>query len=97
MSTVPLTLIPNPLRPPSNLDLPTTGDAANQLARENLKQLDNASGTLGQQLPAFPEVARSLKTQARVHQGSTKQALRRRGVVHIFAQGKGSISVASIG
>lgn len=40
-----------------------TGDAADQLARENLKQLDEASATLGQQLPAFPEVARSLKTQ----------------------------------
>lgn len=39
------------------------GDAADQLARENLKQLDDASATLGQQLPAFPEVARSLKTQ----------------------------------
>lgn len=51
------------------------GDAANQLARENLKQLDNASGTLGQQLPAFPEVARSLKTQARHPQdaGNTQQ------------------------
>eukprot|EP00752_Nemacystus_decipiens_P004872 g4435.t1 len=45
------------------LELLPEGDAANQLARENLKQLDNASGTLGQQLPAFPEVARSLKTQ----------------------------------
>lgn len=29
-----------------------------------MKQLDEASATLGQQLPAFPEVARSLKTQA---------------------------------
>eukprot|EP00903_Cladosiphon_okamuranus_P017333 g15970.t1 len=45
------------------LELLPEGDAANQLARENLKQLDNASGTLGHQLPAFPEVARSLKTQ----------------------------------
>ncbi|CAN0007156.1 unnamed protein product [Pylaiella littoralis] len=45
------------------LELLPEGDAANQLARENLKQLDHASGTLGQQLPAFPEVARSLKTQ----------------------------------
>ncbi|CAN0077796.1 unnamed protein product, partial [Ectocarpus fasciculatus] len=39
------------------LELLPEGDAANQLARENLKQLDDASGTLGQQLPAFPEVA----------------------------------------
>ncbi|CAM9631642.1 unnamed protein product, partial [Ectocarpus sp. 12 AP-2014] len=39
------------------LELLPEGDAANQLARENLKQLDDASGTLGHQLPAFPEVA----------------------------------------
>ncbi|CAM9426926.1 unnamed protein product, partial [Phaeothamnion confervicola] len=39
------------------------GEAADSLARENLRQLDEASATLGQQLPAFPEVARSLKTQ----------------------------------
>ncbi|CAM9848856.1 unnamed protein product, partial [Laminaria digitata] len=39
------------------LELLPEGDAADQLARENLRQLDDASGTLGQQLPAFPEVA----------------------------------------
>jgi NhaP-type Na+/H+ or K+/H+ antiporter len=37
--------------------------SADQLAHENITQLSEASATLGQQLPAFPEVARSLKTQ----------------------------------
>jgi NhaP-type Na+/H+ or K+/H+ antiporter len=45
------------------LELLPEGRAADQLAHENMLQLDDASATLGQQLPAFPEVARSLKTQ----------------------------------
>ncbi|CAM9412929.1 unnamed protein product [Chrysoparadoxa australica] len=45
------------------LELLPEGPAADHLAHENLVQLNDASGTLGQQLPAFPEVARSLKTQ----------------------------------
>ena len=79
-----------PSLPPSlQRNASTTGDAADQLARENLKQLDDASGTLGQQLPAFPEVARSLKTQARKAKKEKKNPVKSRYIRTTYSYGRG--------
>ncbi len=45
------------------LELLHEGPVAYQLALEKNRQLQDARGTLAQQLPVFPELARSLKTR----------------------------------
>eukprot|EP00903_Cladosiphon_okamuranus_P022319 g20525.t1 len=45
------------------LELLHEGPVAYQLALEKNRQLEDARGTLSQQLPVFPELARSLKTR----------------------------------
>lgn len=47
------------------LELLNEGPVAYQLALEKNRQLEEARATLSQQLPVFPELARSLKTQVR--------------------------------
>lgn len=47
------------------LELLHEGPVAYQLALEKNRQLQDARGTLSQQLPVFPELARSLKTRVR--------------------------------
>lgn len=48
------------------LELLHEGPVAYQLALEKNRQLQAARTTLSQQLPVFPELARSLKTRVRV-------------------------------
>ena len=48
------------------LELLHEGPVAYQLALEKNRQLQDARATLAQQLPVFPELARSLKTRVRV-------------------------------
>lgn len=47
------------------LELLNEGPVAYQLALEKNRQLKDARATLAQQLPVFPELARSLKTRVR--------------------------------